>query len=156
MRQRLKRLDIIYRHSPIYFVTACAAKRQKVLANEPIHSAFKAFAGSAPNHDAWVGAYVFIPDHVHLFVAIDDQKLSLSDWMKSLKGTISSVLRTAGKSPPYWQKAFFDHLLRTSESYSQKWNCVRGNPVRANLVKRWEGWPYLGEILNLEFHQARL
>ena len=50
--ERLKRLDIIYQHFPMYFVTACAAKRQNLLANGPIHSAFKAFAVPAPNYGA--------------------------------------------------------------------------------------------------------
>jgi REP element-mobilizing transposase RayT len=67
-----------------------------------------------------------MPDHIHLFVAIDDQRLSLSDWMKSLKGTLSSALRAAGNSPPHWQKGFFGHVLRISDSYSQKWSiCAR-------------------------------
>lgn len=146
----LSALSHIFRHC------VCAAKRQKLLANEPIHNAFKAFAASAPNYGAWVGAYIFMPDHFHLFVAIDDEKLSLSACVKSLKGTLSSVLRRERKSPPYWQKGFFDHMLRSKESYSQKWNYVRENPVRAELVKRWEDWPYLGEIFALEFHDARL
>src|SRR6266480_2793197 len=152
MRQRLKRLVIIYQHSPIYFVTACTAKRQNLLANELIHSAFKAFAASGQEYGAWVGAYVLMPDHVHLFVAIDDQKLSLSEWMKSLKGTLSSKLRAGQNSAPYWQKGFFDHVLRNSDSYSEKWYYVRENPVRAGLTTSWSQWPYLGEIFDLQFH----
>ena len=31
-------------------------------------------------------------------------------------------------------KGFFDHLIRHSESYSEKWEYVRQNPVRAGLV----------------------
>jgi putative transposase len=129
----------------MYFVTACAAKRQNLLANEPIHSAFKAFAASAPNYGAWVGAYIFMPDHFHLFVAIDVEKLSLSNWLKCLKGTLSSVLRREGKSPPYWQKGFFDHVLRSKESYTQKWHYVRENPrsrrVGQKLGRLAVSWP---------------
>ena len=155
MPERLKRLDIVYQHSPIYFVTACAANRRKLLANEAIHNVFKAFAQCAPNYGAWIGAYVFMPDHIHLFVAIDDKRLSLSVWMKSLKGTLSSKLREQGIASPYWQKGFFDHVLRSGDSYSQKWNYVRENPVRAGLAACWNEWPYLGEIFDLEFHNAR-
>jgi REP element-mobilizing transposase RayT len=154
MAERLKRLDMIRRRSPIYFVTACVAKRRKLLATDAIHSAFRAFADRAPDCGAWVGAYVLMPDHVHLFVAIDAETLSLSGWMKSLKGTLSSKLRADGEAPPYWQKGFFDHVLRSGDSYSQKWNYVRDNPVRAGLAKDWEQWPYLGEIFGLEFHDA--
>lgn len=56
-RERLKRLDIICQHFPIYFVTACAAKRRKLLAGKPIRSAFKTFAASAPNYGTWIGAH---------------------------------------------------------------------------------------------------
>jgi REP element-mobilizing transposase RayT len=104
MPERLKRLDIIYQRSPIYFVTACAANRRKLLANEAIHGVFKTCAKCAPSYGAWIGAYVFMPDHLHLFVALDDEQLSLSLWMKSLKSTLSSKLRELGVVSPYWQK----------------------------------------------------
>ena len=156
MAERLKRLDFVYQHFPLYFGTACTANRQRLLGTKPIHSAFKQFAASGPNYGAWVGAYVLMPDHLHLFIAIDDQKLSLSRWVKSLKATLSSVLRTEGNSPPYWQKGFFDHVLRSNESYSEKWYYVRENPVRGELVKHWQEWPYGGEIFELYFHDARL
>jgi hypothetical protein len=90
-----------------------------------------------------------------LFVAIDDHQIGLSAWMKSLKGTLSSELRAKGCASPYWQKGFFDHILRSKESYSGKWQYVRENPVRAGLVKSWEEWPYLGEVFDLQFHDAR-
>src|SRR4029077_12085115 len=32
-------------------------------------------------------------------------------------------------------REFFDHLLRSEESYDQKWNYVRDNPVRADLAQ---------------------
>jgi hypothetical protein len=49
-----------------------------------------------------------------------------------------------------WQEGFFDHLLRTNNSYSQKWNYVRENPVRAGLVKSAADWPYQGEIVYID------
>lgn len=48
-----------------------------------------------------------------------------------------------------WQEEFFDHVLRSSESYSQKWNYVKQNPVRAGLVKSSDQWPWQGEIESL-------
>jgi putative transposase len=150
VRPRLSRLDFIYQDSPVYFITACAARRRKLFANAITHQAFHKFAEASPDHGAWVGSYVLMPDHLHLFVAIDDEKTSLSSWMKSLKGALSATFRTQGITPPYWQKAFFDHVLRSEDSYSEKWNYVRENPVRAGLVKEWEQWPYLGEIWDLD------
>src|SRR5438876_6998545 len=134
MPERLKRLDIVYQRSPIYFVTACVAKRRKLLANSAIDTAFKAFAASGSSCGAWIGAYVLMPDHLHLFVALDDERIRLSDWLRSLKGGLSATRREEKIAAPYWQKGFFDHVLRSQESATQKWEYVRENPTRAGLV----------------------
>ena len=47
---------------------------------------------------------------------------------------------------PVWQREFFDHVLRSEESYAEKWRYVRDNPVRAGLVSRAEEWKLQGEI----------
>src|SRR5204862_2404213 len=134
MPERVRRLEETFERTPIYFVTSCTANRRQLLATSNVRGCFKAFSESAPRHGAWVGEYVLMPDHLHLFVAIDDQRIRLPARMKSLKGKVSSELRTAGYIPPYWQKGFFDHVLRSGESYSEKWSYVRNNPVRAGLA----------------------
>jgi hypothetical protein len=40
-------------------------------------------------------------------------------------------------------------VLRSSESYSGKWNYVFDNPVRAGLVNKAEDWLFGGEIETL-------
>jgi putative transposase len=85
----------------------------------------------------------------------DDEQIAISVWMKSLKNTISKTLRENGVAPPHWQKTFFDHVLRSSESYSEKWNYFRENPVRAGLVASAEDWPYVGEIFTVEYRSGK-
>ncbi len=41
-------------------------------------------------------------------------------------------------------------LSRHSESYAEKWEYLRQNPVRAGLVKDPDEWPWQGEIVRLE------
>ena len=153
MPERLRRLDDLYQRWPIYFVTACTAGRKALLASSFVHERFQQFAQTGPKLGAWVGAYIFMPDHFHTFVVIDDRVLSLSAWVKSLKGSLSSVLRANGATSPFWQKGFFDHVLRSGDSYSAKWEYVRDNAVRAGLVRKWEQWPYLGEFYPLEYRR---
>jgi putative transposase len=150
-KQRLRRLDRIFVRTPIYFVTTCTDNRRQILASESIHETFVGFAKEGPRYGAWVGAYVLMHDHLHAFVALDDQKIELAAWMKSVKNTLSKTLRFNGIAAPHWQKDFFDHVLRSEESYEEKWHYVRENPVRAGLVKYWEDWPFRGEIFDLEF-----
>jgi REP-associated tyrosine transposase len=155
MPERLRRLERHFQRLPIYFITACTHQRLEVLNNADIHARLIQFGNEGPEHGAWLGAYVLMPDHLHAFVAVDDQRLNLSTWVKSLKNVLSKVLRVRKVSSPHWQKGFFDHILRSSESYSQKWYYVRDNPVRANLVKEWRDWPFLGEVCDLELRDDR-
>lgn len=48
-----------------------------------------------------------------------------------------------------WQADYFDRFLRSDESYSEKWDYVRSNPVRAGLAADAEDWPFAGEIFEL-------
>ena len=96
-----------------------------------------------------VGRYVILPDHVHLFVALPDN-LKLGDWVGTLKRVLAREV-DAGSSDPIWQRGFFDHVLRSQDSYSEKWNYVRENPVRVGLVKNADDWPFCGENVNIYF-----
>jgi REP element-mobilizing transposase RayT len=85
-----------------------------------------------------VGRYVIMPDHIHVFARFGPESPSVSSWMKSVKNAISKVLKHATFPAPHWQKGFFDHVIRSEESYDQKWLYVRDNPVRAGFVKSAE------------------
>jgi REP element-mobilizing transposase RayT len=87
-----------------------------------------------------------MPDHIHLF-ARGNYDFVLAQWMRLLKRNLSKAISA---TPPHWQKGFFDHLIRHSESYSEKWHYVWQNPVRAGLVTDAEDWPYQGELVRLE------
>ncbi len=153
---RLARLERVFERNPVYFVTACTNRRRALLSNTDVHAAIEQFAESGPSHGAWLGAYILMPDHWHGFVAFDDAQANLSTWMKSLKNAVSKTLRRMGEPPPHWQKGFFDHVLRSGESYSQKWDYVRENPVRAGLTAHSADWPFQGEPFDLEFRHEFL
>lgn len=150
MRPRLSRLDEIYPGYSIYFITVCAFKRQAILANPVVHASFQDFCVSAKERNVWTGRYVIMPDHLHFFVDAGEE-MSISLWMKSLKNSLSKTLREMGNQAPHWQKGFFDHLVRSEQSYEEKWLYVRENPVRQGLVAEARAWPYQGEVSPLPF-----
>jgi REP element-mobilizing transposase RayT len=144
-----RRLEQIFQSydSPIYFITFCTYDRNKLLSNEQIHSRFQEFALKSQDHGAAIGRYVIMPDHIHLFVRIAPQ-LRIGNTIRLLKRSLSSVM----ESPlPHWQPGFFDHIVRHSESYSEKWAYVYHNPVRAGLVEKPEDWPYQGEVVSIRY-----
>ena len=88
-----------------------------------------------------------MPDHVHFFCSAELDGKTLPTFMQAWKQWSSKRLaRELGFSGPIWQEEFFDHVLRSSESYSQKWVYVKENPGRAGLVAGAEDWPWQGKI----------
>ena len=150
--RRPPRLVLFQGVRPFYFVTFNCAHRAGMLDNARIHSSFEAFCRRAEaEHGIAVGRYVIMPDHVHLFVSLPEQPAVLTRWVASLKTVLGKTLLARGWNKPHWQPGFFDHVLRSAESTSQKWEYVRNNPVRAGLCEHPEQWPWQGEIIRLEY-----
>jgi putative transposase len=148
--RHLRRLDSVWIENPVYFLTLCAAGRRPALANDAAVAILRVEFGAAPKRYGWsVGRFVAMPDHLHFFCVNNEapSASSLSRFMAGFKQwTAKGILRETGLAQPFWQKEFFDHVLRTDESYESKWLYVRENPVRAGLVSTADDWPYAGEI----------
>jgi putative transposase len=132
----------IFRDRPtIAFLTVCTLRHQKGLADAKVRDALIAAWTEA---NSWlVGAYVIMPDHLHLFCAPQTEDISIEHWISFWKRQV----RRLCKSAPRFQSRGFHHRLRRDENYSAKWEYVRLNPVRAGLVKTSDEWQYQG-ILN--------
>ena len=147
-RRHLKRLDRVWESHPRYFITVCTHNRRDILADPVVHEILKSHWDKSLDLYGWaVGSYVIMPDHVHFFCTDVTDKTTLSKmigaWKQWTAKELNLHLKTFGS---VWQKEFFDHLLRSRESYSEKWEYVRQNPVRAGLVLNADEWPYVGYI----------
>jgi REP element-mobilizing transposase RayT len=91
-----------------------------------------------------------MPDHVHFFCAPESNAKTLPVFVGSWKEwTSKGIKRELHATSSIWQEEFFDHVLRSSESYGEKWNYVRNNPVRHGLVTNAADRPWQGEIEEL-------
>lgn len=139
----------------IVFLTVCSAQRRPVLAEEKLRRVLLDVWKAAGR---WhVGRYMIMPDHIHLFCspAVHDYP-ELKEWVRYWKSQASRMFcgfGAGGTAPSgsIWQRDFWDTQLRTHESYSEKWEYVRRNPVRAGLVTCPENWPFQGEIHSLRW-----
>jgi REP element-mobilizing transposase RayT len=144
------RLPRLFPSNPVFFVTLCTYRRRKVLATAVVHTSFIQFAERAyAKHNIAVGCYVIMPEHLHLFVTGSDA-FQLGRWIGILKQALAKSIVSKTIPEPLWQRGFFDHVLRSDESYGQKWNYVLDNPVRAGLVAKADDWPYAGEIIVID------
>ena len=146
IKDRLRRLDLVYVNQPLYFVTFTTRDRRAIPSLDDAQLVLQRYARCGiDKFNVGLGRYVIMPDHIHLFVR-GDRNFSLSAWVGGLKRAISVALQ----SPRLWQPGFFDHVLRSDESYAEKWNYVRHNPVRAGLVKTADDWLYQGELVVID------
>jgi putative transposase len=130
------------------FLTVCTEKRGQWLAHDSVQGAL---------HDIWqntatawlVCDYLLMPDHLHLFCAPRDLKFTIERWMGFWKDRFAKSHHNAGT----FQAGGFHHRLRDSESYSQKWQYARENPVRAGLVTQPEDWPYFGRVHEIRWSE---
>jgi putative transposase len=150
--KRPPRLELLFSSvESFYFVTFNTYRRSSILARGEVHEVFRLFCVRAEQHNIAVARYVIMPDHVHLFAAMPARGITLSEWVHALRTVIGKELLRLGQQKPHWQEGFFDHVLRSAESYAQKWEYVRMNPVRAGLCEKPEQWPYQGEIVCIRF-----
>jgi REP element-mobilizing transposase RayT len=153
VNKHLRRLDEVWVPTPIYFLTACTEGRVDRLANDGFHSLAVEVWRTCERLYGWViGRYVIMPDHVHFFAADARGVRTLSHFVGKWKEwTAKQSARRMGFPMPLWQPEFFDHLLRSSESYDQKWEYVRDNPVRAGLGAAAEDWKFQGVLNEIPF-----
>ena len=150
--KRPPRIELFSSIRPFYFLTFNTHKRMAILADASVFHSFIDFSQKAhSDHSVSVGRFVIMPDHIHLFVAFPPEGPRLAQWVKALKTVLGKVLLQNGLPKPHWQEGFYDHVLRNSESYSQKWDYVRFNPVRAGLVENPEDWPWQGECIGIQY-----
>jgi len=153
MHKHLRRLGCVWIDSPIYFITTCTFKRRPILTSREVANILLDEWRDARERHGWaIGRYVIMPDHVHFFCSAELGAKPLPKFIQAWKQWTSKRLARQRKvSGHLWQEEYFDHVLRSSESYSEKWNHVKENPVRAKLVENSDQWSWQGEIESFMF-----
>jgi putative transposase len=130
----------------IIFITVCTKDRKPWLASHDVHMRLLTIWNES---QFWkVGRYIIMPDHIHMFVAESSVSFPLKNWMKYWKSQCS---KRRADPTERWQDDYWDRRLRTNESYDEKWEYVKANPVRAGLATNFEDWPFQGEMNRLEW-----
>lgn len=131
----------------IFFVTVNAKDAVPWLANAPVQESLAEIWREEAK--AWfVGYYLIMPDHLHFFCAPHDLHFDIDTWMEFWKRQFSR--RHLDRSWA-WQRKSFHHRLRNRIEYEEKLAYVRENPLRKELVKKPEDWPFQGRIHDLRW-----
>ena len=159
-RKQLRLTEYDYSQPGYYFVTICTAVRHQdilsvispavgAIINRPPaevsltalgHLTRQAILDIPSRYPGIsVDAYVIMPDHVHLILAVqnvgpDGRQIaaptSISTVIQQLKRAVS---RAAGRS--IWQRSFYDHIIRNDADLAEARQYLANNPLNWILDK---------------------
>jgi REP element-mobilizing transposase RayT len=94
-----------------------------------------------------IGAFVVMPDHWHLLMALPweegEPEPSLSAALQRCGSWIGHHTReTLAKVGAEWQEGFYDTRIRSARQFRYVLNYIEANPVEKGLVARREEWPW--------------
>lgn len=103
---------------------------------EMVADALRYFDGERYHLFAWC----VMPNHIHVvFRAIQKNKLDeiLHSWKSFTANKANKLLNLTDK---FWQREYYDHLVRTQEEFEQIIQYILDNPLKAGLKDyRWVG-----------------
>ena len=124
-----------------FFITICCTQRHQNQLACP--TAFAVMTAAlehyVDSHRLWADLFLVMPDHPHAlpsFPPDEQMEKVIRDWKRFVAKQTGIV----------WQAGFFDHRLRSDESYEEKAHYIRMNPVRAGLAAEPQDWPYVWEV----------
>ena len=131
----------------IYFVTVCCHSRRRIFVSDiAVRIALESLVKCTSATDWELLQICFMLDHVHLVISpMREREQKVSRVMQRWKSSSKQRLNRAGVEGMVWQNEFFDRLLRSDESFTDKWRYIEMNPVRGGLCDVPENYPYLGK-----------
>jgi REP element-mobilizing transposase RayT len=144
---------VSFSRQPIVFLTVVTHNRRPLLARQKTYDILTNIWRRSHLIDGWfVGRFMLMPDHVHLFARAALEAKPLADWEGTWKSLSSRKITIAlSATPPFWQKNYFDRFVRSTDNYEEKWRYVEMNPVRKGLCSQPVEWPWQGELFELRY-----
>ena len=135
-----------YRGQKAYFITLCAANRRASFLNpETNRETLAILQHESTRHGFAILAYCLMPDHLHFLADGLTSHSDLTAFLKSFRIKSSRFcMRQTGQI--LWQKKFYDHILRSTESVESVAWYIWLNPVRAGLAERAGEFPFAGSF----------
>ena len=93
-----------------------------------------------------LGAYVVMPNHVHLLIRPLKPVPVIMRWLKG--STARKANRMLGRTGrPFWQDESYDRWVRSNDEFQKVVRYIEWNPVSAGLVDSIEEWPWSSAAL---------
>jgi putative transposase len=137
---KLKRLFLPER---CYFVTTVVKGRQRLLEDRTVCSMIlEDLQFYRIKHGFLLHGYVIMPDHLHILMSVQ-RDATISQIMHDFKSHTAQVInRTLGRTGVFWQKGFYDHIIRDERDFKKRIDYMHKNPLMSGLVKEMPDYPF--------------
>jgi putative transposase len=134
-----------YVPNSIVFITTVVNNREPIFAEPENLNLFReTLRATKALHPFTMIAYVFLPEHHHLMIRPTGSS-SFSKIMQSAKSYFTHAykqVRSLDGHFRFWQKRFYDHIIRDTTDLENHLHYIHYNPVKHGLVTRPEEWPH--------------
>jgi putative transposase len=130
----------------IYFVTICCQDRCPIfLGADRCKVAIEALKYVSESMGFLVHAYCLMPDHVHFLVEGQVASATLVKFVAHWKQSTGYLFRRE-LPPRFWQRRFYDHVLREAKDFDAVAWYIWMNPVRKGMVAEAHEYPFSGSF----------
>ncbi len=74
-----------------------------------------------------VDKFCIMPDHVHLLISSTNGRMISAPTMSRVIGQMKRWVSKEAKIS-FWQKSYFDHIIRNDHDYAEIWEYIDHNP----------------------------
>ena len=141
----LKRIRLpldVYNQELTVFATISTADRRKWFFEFPelATDAAAILAETCLERTSLLFAWCIMPDHIHLLISDKD----IISFIRAFKGRLTPRARAICPGKKLWQRSFYEHVLRGTESAMDVAGYIYENPVRCGLVTLPHEYPFVG------------
>jgi len=139
---RLKNYD--YSQAGAYFVTICCKNHQHIFTTRKIRQEIlEQLQDLEKRFGIILHCGVVSSNHIHILLeSLDNLSIPLSQILGAFKSLVYHRMRKGGDKPhPYasfsssfWQRGFYDHIIRNEKDWNEKAKYIESHPVKEELL----------------------
>ncbi len=150
-RRKIRLANYDYSSVGAYFITLCTKNKKQNLSriivgdglpvpkNTVYGDVVETYINEIKNKYPTVSVdkYVIMPNHIHMIIAISrsgtgDPSPTISTIMGWFKYQTTKEINNKRSSPSetFWQRSYFDHIIRGNQDYEEQWRYIDENPAR--------------------------
>jgi len=140
---RLKGFD--YSLPYVYFITISTFEKRDIFVDDKLNrEVIKCLLEERDRLGLIIFVYCLMLNHIHFLIQPQQAGANISLFIRSFKSKSYKIFKDLCFNGRIWQARFHDHIVRGKESLSEIMKYILNNPVRKNMVEKWDDYPYSG------------